>query len=471
MISCLLAFACVSRLDAILDDSKLQGAWVSATVCTLGGETLYERNPGIRMMPASNEKLASVAFAFAKLGPEHRFQTRFWKVREGVRVQAEGDPLLTYAQLKAAGAKLGIGKDTAVYVHQPFRAQIGPAWEWDDLPNKYAAPVSGLTVDRGSFEIWAEDGKAFFLPESYGTRTVRVTEEGKPSVRYDPSQRVALLYGGLPKARTRLDTLALPAPDRAAVAALGGLYAVGGDVPAREPDFVIESPPLAEIAHECLTKSDNNLAEMLLLAAAGKEGPLGDAPYDVATKRLGAFLEGMVGVAKGDWVPQDGSGLSRHNMVASRGLARVLVWAAKQSWNKSWESSLASSSVGTLSGRLKGTGFRGKTGTLHLASALSGYVEDGKGRTLVVSLVFNHFLCSSAEARGIQDTFVTELQKEFLDGTPFALRRTYESPHAHAELGTVAGHWIPGSVHHPLAARERHDGRAQPDHALLPAQG
>lgn len=452
----------------MLDDPKLQGAWVSAYVGTLDGTCLYERHAALRMMPASNEKLASVAYAFATLGPDHTFKTRFWKVTEGVRVQAEGDPMLTYAQLKEAGSKLHIGKDTAVYVHQPFRAQIGPAWEWDDLPNKYAAPVAGLTVDRGSFEIWAEDGKAFFVPDAYGTRTVRGATEGKPRVRYDPAHRVANVAGALPKERTRLDTLALPEPDRAAVSVLGGLYAVGGDLPTRAPDLVLESPPLREIAKECLTKSDNNLAEMLLLAAAGSEGTLGDAPYDTAAKRLKTFLEATVGVPKDDWSPQDGSGLSRHNTVTSRALARVLVWATKQVWNKQWESALANSSVGTLSGRLQGTGFRGKTGTLHLASALSGYVEDGKGRTLVVSLVFNHFLCSSAEARKIQDTFVTALQKEFADGTQFALEDPYESAHAHAQLGSAARHRISRPLHDALAARERHDGRTQSDHALLP---
>lgn len=471
MVACLLALALAPSLDAVLDNPKLQGAWVAAYVGTMDGTTLYQRHSRAHMMPASNQKLLTVAYALARFGPEHRFETRFWKVREGVRVQAEGDPMLTYDQLKAAGAKLGIGAETAVYVHQPFRAQIGPAWEWDDLPNKYAAPVAALTVDRGSFEIWAENGKAFFLPAAYGTRVVHGASEGKPVVRYDPSQRVAIVSGTLPTTRTRLDTLALPAPDRAAVSVLGGLYAVGGEVPKRPPDWVIQSPPLAEIAKECLTKSDNNLAEVLLLDAAGSEGPLGGEPYAMAAKRLVAFAEGVVGVAKGDFAPHDGSGLSRHNLVTARGLATLLAWANRQPWNNTWQTSLSSSNVGTLSGRLKGTGFRGKTGTLHLASALSGYLEAGKGRTLVVSLVFNHFGCSSAEARAIQDAFVGQLQKEFGNGTQIAVRRLYESLDAHAQPRSSARHWFPRSVYNPVAARERHDGRTQSDHALLPHAG
>jgi len=464
----LIAATTISGLDVILDDPKLSGAWVAAQVTTLDGTTVYQRNADRRMMPASNQKLLSNTFAFAKLGSAHRFQTRFWKVPEGIRVDAGGDPMLTFAQLTQAGKELGIKRDTAVYVRQAFTPRWGPSWEWDDLPNKYAAPVSVLTVDRGSFEIWAENGKAFFEPRAFGTLIVSIPGPGAATVEYQPTRRVAIVRGTLPKVRTRLDTLALPAPDRAAVEALGGTYARADAVPERAPDLVIVSPPLSEIAKECLERSDNNLAEQLLLAAAAVQGPLGDDPYATASARLTAFLEGSVGASKGDFSPEDGSGLSRHNQVTARGLARLLVWSRKQSWGQVFEASLATPGVGTLNTRLLGSTFHGKTGTLHLASALSGYVKDRSGRLLAMSLVINHYGCSASEARKLQDRFVTEIESSSPEGTLFAPSAQHESARSHPQPSRPARGGLRGHVHHLVAAHEWADVRTQPDHALLP---
>lgn len=473
MIATLLAALALGPLDAILDDPKLSGSVVAAYVGSLDGQTLYERLPDVRVMPASNQKLVTGAYAFARLGPKFRFKTRFWKTGKGIVVDAGGDPMLTYDQLQKAGKALGIRKDTAVYVVQPFRARLGPSWEWDDLPNKYAAPVSGLTVDRSSFEIWAENGKAFYLPQAYGTAIVNHGGEGPPKVTYDPAQRVSIVSGKLPATRTRLDTLALPAPDQAAVKALGGTYAAGRQLPSVTPTLVIESPPLEEIARECLTKSDNNLAEMLLLGAAASEGPLGDQPYKKAVDRLSAWLKAGPGVSPDALAPQDGSGLSRHNLVTVRGLGKLLAWAANQPWGDVWATCLASPGVGTLSSRLATSSFKGKTGTIHLASALSGYATDASGRTRVISLVFNHFLCTASEARKIQDTFVTEIEASNLQGTLFASPFKHAFYHAdhpsHPKPRRIDVYRVPRLVHHAVAAPQRADDRVESDHALLPA--
>lgn len=473
MIASLLAAAVLGPLDAILDDPKLAGSVVAAYVGTIDGQTLFERLPDLRVMPASNQKLVSNAYAFARLGPKFRFKTRFWKTAKGVVVEAGGDPMLTYAQLQKAGTSLGIRKDTAVYVVQGFRARLGPSWEWDDLPNKYAAPVSGFTVDRSSFEIWAENGKAFYVPQAYGTAIANHGGDGAPKVAYDPAQRVSIVSGKLPATRTRLDTLALPAPDQAAVKAMGGTYAVGRQVPATPPTLVIESPNLEEIARECLTKSDNNIAEMLLLGAAASEGPLGDDAYGKAVDRLQAWLRAGPQIGSNALVPQDGSGLSRHNLVTARGLGKLLAWAANQPWGGVWATCLASPGVGTLSGRLASSSFIGKTGTIHLASALSGYATDASGRRCVISLVFNHFMCTASEARKIQDTFVTKFEESNLQGTLFATpfgHAFYDAYHpSNAQPRRPDVHRVSRPVHNAVAPRQRPDDRVESDHALLPA--
>ena len=62
---------------------------------------------------------------------------------------------------------------------------------------------------------------------------------------------------------------------------------------------------------------------------------------------------------------------------------------------------------GTLSSRMKGTAAernaRAKTGTLGNVAALSGYVTTARGRTLIVTMMANHYTESSRKPRLVQD--------------------------------------------------------------------
>ncbi len=380
---------------------------MAATVQTLDGKVLYERNAGMRVMPASNQKVLSVSYAWRKLGPDYQSVTRFWKQGTKLIIDAPGNPMLTYEQLKSAREKLG--KFSTIAVKQAYRVGVPGGWEFDDLPNKYAAEVTALTVDRGSFELWGERGKLFYLPEAYGATSLSLGGTSPANVTYDPFRRFALVSGKIPDARTRLDTLAIHEPDKAVAKFFGGYFVQAKELPDRSADLVIISPRLDEMAKECLVKSDNNIAENLLLMAAAYDGPLGANAYQVACERLKAFLTKDVGCEKDDLRPQDGSGMSRHNFATSRALAKIMAYAAN-SWGETWLNALASPGKGTLEGRLANTTFRGKTGTLDSACALTGVITDPQGQKLVISLVFNHYVSTNAQVRGIQDEIVRMLE-------------------------------------------------------------
>ncbi|RYG80437.1 D-alanyl-D-alanine carboxypeptidase/D-alanyl-D-alanine-endopeptidase, partial [bacterium] len=104
--------------------------------------------------------------------------------------------------------------------------------------------------------------------------------------------------------------------------------------------------------------------------------------------------------------PADGSGLSRKNLVTARSVVRLLNWSRRQTWGATFLTALADPSTGTLKGRLGGLEFRGKTGTLDGACSLSGFVRCRSGRELAVSLLVNHYACSTARVRALQDEFV-----------------------------------------------------------------
>lgn len=415
MIGCLIiagvSFASSQDLNAnlakILANPKLDGGTVCACVTDLDGNVLFAQNERTRVMPASNQKLLSAAFALWELGPNFAPTTSFWKEPSRVYVESNGDPLLAHDDLISVAHTLDLNRSFPVYVKEAYAPGFPGGWELEDLPNKFAAPISAFTVDRGSFSIWNKGGQPRLLPEAYGVRIQRGDE-----LHYDPFLRVVTVPKVLPKKDSQLDTLSLPRSDEAAALILGSRFVPSSNVPTRPADIILKGKPLGQIIAACLPPSDNNIAENLLLMGAAHLGTLGHSPYPQARTALANFLERVVAVPQGDVLPYDGSGMSKENVLTTRALARLLVWANQQTTTQVWRNALAHSGArGTLSGRLSGITFSGKTGSLNRVVALSGYVRTATGKEVVMSLVMNNFSCSSNEARGVEDQFVRELSR------------------------------------------------------------
>lgn len=429
MLSALVALAFQqAALDPILDDVKLRGSLVSCTVTDADGAVLYERNSAMRVMPGSNQKLLTNSFALAKLGPDYQPQTRIWKLKDRLVVDSAGDPMMTHERLVKAREQLGVTANLPIYLHESYSPMIPPSWELDDLPNKYAAPITAFTVDRGAIELWAEGEKMWIEPRNYGLRPVRGTKAGKRTVLYDPIRKTLLVTGELPKAATRIDTLALDRPNAIAASYLGTFKGTTNIIPKLDPSLTLGGPPLRATIKECLVKSDNNIAENLLLMAGQKvTTTLGDKPYPNATAQMRSFFIHGVGVDPDDFRPYDGSGMSRHNLVTTRGIAKLLQWASQQNTRDVWMDALAKPGAGTLSTRLEGVKFVGKTGTLDMVVALSGYVNSKDNKTYIVSLILNNFLCSEKDARTIADKFIEKLYQGGAFGTVPANGRINEA--------------------------------------------
>jgi len=398
-----------TQLDSTLQNSLLRGCSYSVYVTQLDGTVLYDRNSGLRLVPASNEKLFTTAYAIHDLGLDYHPTTRFWKMKDRVVVDTTGDPMLKYEDLVHAKDELKLSGDAPVYVHQPYRIGYLPHWSYDDLPNKYAAPVTGLTVDQGGFELWADSTHTYFQPTGYGTKVVRVKGTSR-SFKYNPFQRTVTVSGPLPAQAEMLDTYSLPDPDRAAASILGKEFHELDQAPTSDPDLVLEGPVLPVIVKECLVHSLNNLAENLLLLTALKNGSLGDDPYLTATSREKDFLVHVVGIEPDEIHPDDGCGLSRHNWVTTHSIAKLLQWESAQPSYSIWKQSLASPGNGTLKSRLPNSSFIGKTGSMTGVTALSGYITGKNGQTLVVSMIFNFHLGPNSKIQEIEDEIINKIE-------------------------------------------------------------
>jgi len=152
-----------------------------------------------------------------------------------------------------------------------------------------------------------------------------------------------------------------------------------------------DSLPLLEIVKLTNKESRNFYAEMLLRTLAREvkhRGGLEDG-LEVLTE----FAQ-QVGAAQGETVFDDGSGLSRDDLVAPEVLVKLLIHMASGTAFDVFLDTLPVAGVdGTLAGRFKRSPaerrIQAKTGTLEQVNALSGYMDLPSRKRLVFSIIGN----------------------------------------------------------------------------------
>ncbi|NUT55327.1 MAG: D-alanyl-D-alanine carboxypeptidase/D-alanyl-D-alanine-endopeptidase, partial [Thermoleophilia bacterium] len=314
------------------------------------GSVVFERNPTLSLVPASNQKLPVAYAALALLGPGYRFHTEV--VGTGSLVgdvwhgdlwlRGFGDPTLQPGDLEALAAEVaswGIRRvDGAVIADESWfdARRTAPGWR----PGFYlfeSPPLSALVVDRGVY---------------------RGTTSTNPALAAGSLLRQALEAAGLRVAgRTRT-----------------GVLTTAGLPLARDV-----SEPLADVVRFMGRESDNYTAEILVKQLGAEYAGRGTTA--AGTRVIRSALE-EAGVPLEGVRLADGSGLSGHDRLTAAALVALLeAGLAESDLRDAFLQSLAVAGVdGTLEDRMRKRPARGrviaKTGTTRLASALSGFVRD-----------------------------------------------------------------------------------------------
>lgn len=406
----LVALGAFQGIGEPLNDPKLRGAMVCAMVSNLDGKVIFERNADQRVMPASNEKLFTCAYALSERGPDFRSTTRFWFDKNEVKIVAAGDPTMLSSQLLELKTKYRIGAGHRVFIKQAYKSDRPDSWQVGDVQNRFAPAVHAFTVDKGGFELRAGPKGISFFPHTPVLSKLNFTASPRPiSFEYDAVTGILDVKGKLPAAETKLDTLSDPDPSLTAISSLTGvknpIVEELESVPTTTADETISSPPISTIIKDCLQPSDNCLAEHLLFLGSKARN------YSEARQGISDWLKQTVGLDRTMFRCEDGSGLSRKNQTTVRNISKLLLWTTNQPTSQLWQDALAKSGSGTLASRLNSVDFIGKTGTLDMVSSLSGFVKCKDGETRVVSVVLNHYGCSETEARNIIDRFIENVSK------------------------------------------------------------
>jgi serine-type D-Ala-D-Ala carboxypeptidase/endopeptidase (penicillin-binding protein 4) len=324
--------------------------------------------------------------------------------------------------------------DDSYLPYDPYPA----GWSSGDLFFAFGAPVSAIAFNDNTISVVIEPGGRAGDPAviqtepaaALGTFTEDITT-GPPDTPSDfavvrqPGVNFILLRGTIALGRTptRLD-IAMTAPAETAALALKQLLEARGvrvtgatraqhapppfsnvagepivpdAVPASpEPNAVTIAEHISEPLLESIrltNKMSHNLHAELLLRAVGRE-KLGVGSTAAGLKAEREFLK-TAGVADGDILLSDGSGLARDDLVTPRAIVTLLRYAAQQPWGRDFLSTLPVAGVdGTLEGRMSGTAASGmieaKTGEIEHVRALSGYAATLRGESLVFAIFYNN---------------------------------------------------------------------------------
>jgi D-alanyl-D-alanine carboxypeptidase/D-alanyl-D-alanine-endopeptidase (penicillin-binding protein 4) len=410
---------------------------------------LYARDPEKNFRPASTLKLVVSAAALDAFGPDARLRTTVetagrldgrGRILGDVYLVGRGDPNLSARfnpgrpaaafeeladALRAAGVQRIEGR--LVGHEGAFTGdRRGSDWGWEDLVWSYGAEVSALSFNDNVAELrllpGEQPGDPAFLEASpltsyysvvstaltspagakaelklerdLGTNRIRLTGtipvgdtwEGRPAVE-DPARYAATVFGEALQAR--------------GIRVMGAVVTSSDPLPPRSRVLAAhDSPPLSEML-KVVNKESQNLHTEMLLRLLGQRAK-GEGSVAAGHDAVREFLA-RIGVRSESWGLQDGSGLSRADLVDPRGLVDLLVAMDRHPQAAVFRDSLAVMGVdGTLKDRLRRTPAEGKvlakTGTLRLSNALAGYATAASGERVVFAILVNNHTGPSREA-------------------------------------------------------------------------
>jgi D-alanyl-D-alanine carboxypeptidase/D-alanyl-D-alanine-endopeptidase (penicillin-binding protein 4) len=412
-------------------------------------------NPDKTFQPASLLKVVTTATALEKLGPDFRFRTGVYTdgtiqsdgtLAGDIVLVGRGDPNLMdptkelldkYAlqelseQLRALGIKEVYGNVVGDDSYFEFTTH-GKGWTAKDLKTVYGAPINALSINNNVFWVHVRTTKVNQLvqvsiePQTsyFHVRNLAVTGSSRARrtvyARVIPGTNQLVVSGVLPASQSYSQYVLLERPAEATAALFkeelrrNGIMVNGsvrvihlGDLsPAVRRNWRLiaeyESPPLIR-ALEIINKRSLNLHAEMLLRVLGAE--FGGAGTDEAGLRVvKSFLEDA-GIRDDDKISlNDGSGLSRDNLVTPRFQTSLLMFLSTRPYFELFLNTLAVSGTdGTLKNRFASGPAKGvihaKTGSLGDVAALSGYMTTKSGRSLVFSIFANNVRASISRVR------------------------------------------------------------------------
>jgi len=365
-----------------------------------------------------------------------------------VRVVGHGDPTIGgrfhdgsatavlqdwAADLKRAGIKTIHGN--LIFEHGYFDAEyIHPTWPIDQLTAWYEAPVAAFSMQEGCVEVRvlpSRPGGQCVVQLEPPTNFLQVhnscrTGRGLPFITRVRGTNTIIVRGGVPARSGATEvfvTLDNPVGYFASVTnetfqrngiRIDGQIVLTPHDPRTDWRLVTKhSTPLSILVYVINKKSQNHYAEQVVKmigAEMGKEGS-----WQTGTSEVKEWLTTKVGVPANEFMPTDGSGMSRNNRASANAFISLLRYMWKSPWREEFVSSLPYSGDpdSKFGHRLRAAPYArqvyAKTGYISGVIGLSGYVHTQSGKVYAFSFLFNRYRVGVFAVYNLQDEMLKEI--------------------------------------------------------------
>lgn len=368
---------------------------------------IYDQNSDKYFTPASNTKIVTFYTAI-KMLPKNVPSLKYAVVDDTLFVEGTGDPSWLHPHLKDSTAIKWLQRQNtiALYTNNTDELRYGPGWAWEDYdtyfsPEKTPIPLYGNVVTLSNVD-------SLRVSPPYFRDSVEIIEHPFKRDEYANHFYISPIEE---------DTLEVPFMTSDSLTkyfleqTLDKKIMIADHFPKVQKN-TLYGMPTDSILKQMLFKSDNFLAEQLLMMASST---ISDT---LGTKRAITYmlendLKDLEQMPR--WV--DGSGLSRYNLFTPRSFVQILqklynevpqerlfgifpMWGPNSTVKK-WEDPTTAPFLFAKSGSV-GNNYN-----------LSGYVKTKSGKVLIFSFMNNHFRVPSAEVRETMYTTLKQLYEHY----------------------------------------------------------
>ncbi|MEC8832763.1 MAG: D-alanyl-D-alanine carboxypeptidase, partial [Bacteroidota bacterium] len=365
---------------------------------------IYAHNANKYFTPASNTKIVTF-YTAQKLLPKNIPTLKYVVANDTLFIQGTGDPswLHPYFMDSTAIQWLQHQETIALYTKNHNEKRYGPGWAWEDYDTYFSPEKSPLPL-YGNVATISKQEELKVTPKIFQNQTI-LKDTTINRIEFKNQFYIA------PKEQDTMEIPYIISDDltkKLLEEVLGKEIYLTQHFPEGEKQ-TLYGMETDSIYKRMLFKSDNFLAEQLLLAASGTiSDTLGTK--NVIDYMLDTQLKDLEHRPR--WV--DGSGLSRYNLFTPRSFVQILeklhneipeerLFAIFPMWGpdntvEQWEDTTTEPFLFAKSGSV-GNNYN-----------LSGYLKTKSGKLLIFSFMNNHFRVPSKE---IRETIYSNLKKVY----------------------------------------------------------
>jgi serine-type D-Ala-D-Ala carboxypeptidase/endopeptidase (penicillin-binding protein 4) len=458
------------EIDQVLNDKLLSHAAVGIDIVRMGkspadAARIYQMNPTLPLVPASNLKVITTSAALEQLGGNFKFRTLLLYHEGQLVLVGDGDPTLGDAELLK---KVGWDVDTVFkawatgLARKQFRSArdllvddsvfddefLHPSWPADQTQKRYVAEIAALNLNANCIDIYVRPagyGRLVDFSTDPSTAYVSIKNsctEGSENAIWlsrQPGTNDLILRGTTRSANDVPVSVTIHDPPMYAGNVLAEAIkdagiTLSGQVrrdrtmrdaylkaqQAGDPSWTllaVHETPLASVIDRANKDSMNLYAECLCKRLGFAK--YGEGSWKSGTTAVGDFLSSLQ-IPPSQYALDDGCGLSKGNAISAHLMVTVLMHDYFGPNSDVWTGSLAvAGEDGTLAERFHGSDLRGrviaKTGFVNGVSCLSGYLRAKDDNWYCFSILFNGIPeGSNSGAKVLQERIVRAIDQHAL---------------------------------------------------------